>query len=392
MKISQVIILFVLFSQMLIAGPREDAKFLVDRILGTQLPEQEFESIVSLIQTSGVKAAAAQLTNHKDFYNIQLKNHFATRTNEESSRLVDLNDYTATLIGMVRDDVPYNQVLSGDILYVGSPSTGAPAYSHTDNNHYKDLEEKKIDLSNPSNLIRVKQSEIPNSRVPASATAGIITTRQAARAFFSAGTNRAMFRFLMMNYMCRDMEALHDASIPGDRVRQDISRSVNYTSECLGCHAGMDGLSGAFAHYDYDLDEERITYDASKAQDKFLINGNVFPKGYKTSDDSWVNYWRVGTNSGLGWSQQTIPGVQTNPKFQYTYGNGAKSMGAEIANSRAFSACAVKQVFEVVCNKKEKNLTSQDKVKVEEIASTFEASNYNYKEIWAESAAYCLAN
>ena len=88
---------------------------------------------------------------------------------------------------MVRDNVPYNQVLSGDILYVGSPGTGAPAYSHTDNNHYKDLEEKKIDLSNPSNLIRVKQSEIPNSRVPASATAGIITTRQAARAFFSAG-------------------------------------------------------------------------------------------------------------------------------------------------------------------------------------------------------------
>lgn len=389
MKIIEIITLFVLLSQMAFAGPREEAKFLVDRILGTQLPEQEFEQIVSLLQASGKKAAAAQLTNHKDFYNIQLKNHFASRTNEESSILVDLNDYTATLIGAVRDNVSYQKVLSEDMVYIGEVQ-GAPAYSHTSNAHYEYLEEKKVDLSNPNNLKRVKQSSLPNARVPAAATAGIITTRQASKAFFSAGTNRAMFRFLMMNYMCRDVEAVHDISAPSDMIRQDISRAAPFANDCLGCHSVMDPASGAFAYYEYDEKAGQLIYDNSKPQEKNLINSNVFPKGHATKDDSWKNYMRLGPNSSLGWSQVPAPGVMLHDKYKYSYGKGAKSLGEEFSRSRAFSACAVKQVFEAVCNKKQANLTSQDKIKVEQIASTFEASNYNYKEIWVESALHCL--
>ena len=42
--------------------------------------------------------------------------------------------------------------------------------------------------------------------LPAAATAGIMTTRAGASAFFIAGTNRAMFRFTMINHLCHDME------------------------------------------------------------------------------------------------------------------------------------------------------------------------------------------
>ena len=41
-----------------------------------------------------------------------------------------------------------------------------------------------------------------------------MTTRTAASAFFIAGTNRAMFRFTMINFMCRDLEQLQDSSLP----------------------------------------------------------------------------------------------------------------------------------------------------------------------------------
>ena len=196
----------------------------------------------------------------------------------------------------------------------------------------------------------------------------------------------------MMNYMCRDLEATHDVSAPAEMIRQDISRAAPFNQDCMGCHATMDGLSGAFAYYNYSADEERITYDATQPQSKYFNNNDVFPKGFVTTDDSWKNFMRLGPNSSLGWSQTTGPGVSVHPRYSYSQGRGAKSLGEELSRSKAFSACAVKQVFESVCNKKEKNFTAQDKSKVEEIASTFEASNYNYKEIWVESALYCLVD
>ena len=58
---------------------------------------------------------------------------------------VPLNDYTATVIGMVRDDVDFRTVLSADILYIGNAS-GAPAYSAANNDHYQYLDDNDVDL------------------------------------------------------------------------------------------------------------------------------------------------------------------------------------------------------------------------------------------------------
>ena len=55
-----------------------------------------------------------------------------------------LNDYTATVIGMVRDDVDFRGMLSDDIVYVGRASR--PAYSTTSNAHYEAMESNNADL------------------------------------------------------------------------------------------------------------------------------------------------------------------------------------------------------------------------------------------------------
>ena len=47
------------------------------------------------------------------FYNVTLKNIVTPWTNRDQTVFVPLNDYTATVIGMVRDDVPFNTALSG---------------------------------------------------------------------------------------------------------------------------------------------------------------------------------------------------------------------------------------------------------------------------------------
>ena len=84
-----------------------------------------------------------------------------------------------------------------------------------------------------------------------------MTTRAAAEAFFIAGTNRAMFRFTLMNHMCMDWSRCMDTSRPPDRIRQDVSRSPGgdsrvFLNNCIGCHAGMDPMAQAFAYYDFD--------------------------------------------------------------------------------------------------------------------------------------------
>ena len=102
----------------------------------------------------------------------------------------------------------------------------------------------------------------PSPRSPAfppAATAGVMTTRAAAKAFFIDGTNRAMFRFTLLNHMCDDLEQVKDITRVPDRIRQDVSRSPGgdsrlFLNNCIGCHSGMDPLAGAFAYYDYVYD------------------------------------------------------------------------------------------------------------------------------------------
>ena len=143
--------------------------------------------------------------------------------------------------------------------------------------------------------------------VPSAATAGAITTRAAAQAFFIAGTNRAMFRFTLINHLCMDMEQVHDTSVIPDRIRQDVSRSPGgdsrvFLNNCIGCHAGMDPLAQAFAFYNYDDVAGTIQYTAPTVQHKYFHNNTTFPDGFVTPDDAWNNHWRQGQNAVIGWS------------------------------------------------------------------------------------------
>ena len=233
------------------------------------------------------------------FYNVTLKNFVTPWTNRDQTVFAPLNDYTATVIGMVRDDVPFNTVLSADILYVGG--SGLPAYSPANNDLYQQMEDQGVDLNGARRDRRSRRSRA----FPAAATAGVMTTRAAAAAFFVAGTNRAMFRFTLINHMCRDMEQVHDTSLPPDRIRQDVSRSPGgdsriFLNNCIGCHSGMDPMAQAFAYYNYDATMMQLLYTANQVQPKYAINSDNFKPGYVTPDDHWDNYWRKGPNAVLG--------------------------------------------------------------------------------------------
>ena len=359
------------WQQPALAGARDQAKRIHDRLTGTPPSDALLSTMTGMVQ-SGDALGAARLaidpnnTESRGFYSVTLKNFATPWTNRDRTVFAPLNDYTATVIGMVRDNVPFNTLLSADLLYTGNAS-GAPAYAVTNNNHYQYLEDNDADLRTA--LSSQNQSAVTG--LPAAATAGVMTTRAAAQAFFIDGTNRAMFRYTLLNHLCNDLEQVQDTSRPPDRIRQDVSRSPGgdsrlFLNGCIGCHSGMDPLAQAFAYYDFDETQGRLVYTGGAVQQKYGINMDNFKPGYVTPDDHWNNYWRQGPNRALGFSS-SLSGA----------GTGAKTLGQELANSEAFAQCQVQKAFRAVCLREPGN--SADRNKVAQITSTFKSSNYSMR-------------
>ncbi len=367
------------------AGPREQAKRMHDRLAGVAPDAATLAAMEADINGNDPIAAAYRAMDNSAFYNVTLKNFATPWTNKDQTIFAPLNDYSATVIGMIRDDVDFRQVLYGDIIYIGS---GVPAYSNSNNTHYETLEQQGADLQTV--LTGTTQSSVTG--LPSSGTAGVMTTRAAAKAFFYAGTNRAMYRFTMLNHLCRDLEQMQDNTRSHDRIRQDVTRSPGgdsriFLNNCSGCHTGMEPLTQAFAYYEYQYDRNtdpegndgQLIYTPGTVQPKYLQNSSTFEFGYVTPDDSWDNYWRAGPNSVLGWDSG-LPGS----------GNGAKTMGQELAHSAAFAQCQVEKVFKAVCLREPGD--SADRSQVASMVTSFAASGYRMKQVFAESAAYCRGN
>ena len=381
------------------AGPYEQAKRIYERIAGEPPPAAVLNQMASIIAAScpsgcaagapgsapnaALVSAAQVATQAADFYNVTLKNWVIPWTNRDQTVFAPFNDYAATVIGMVRDNVPFNTALSADILYVVN-SSGLPAPSNANNNHYASAEANGIDLS--STLKQTTQSATYGT--PTAATAGLLTTYAAEAAFFIKGTNRAMFRFTMINHFCNDMPTLMDTTRPTDRVRQDVARSPGgdsrvYLNTCVGCHSGMDPMAQAFAYYNFNgtvgpgvMNTGTMQYTAGQVQPKYLINSANFPFGFVTPDDSWSNRWRGGINASLGWSA-SLPGS----------GAGAKSLGTELESAGAFAQCQVNKVFQAVCFRTP--VSAADQAQLAWLTQSFTSGGYNLKQVFQQTAASC---
>ena len=375
------------------AGSREQALQIHNRIAGVPPSAAVLADMAAEIDAGRVAEAVKIAMDNEAFYSVTLKNLATPWTNRDRTVFAPLNDYTATVIGLVKDDADFRTLLYGDKLYT-SNAAGLPAYSTSNNAHYEAIEAQGVSLKNT--LVARDQTSL--NGIPLEATSGVITSRAAAKAFFIAGTNRAMFRFTLLNHLCRDLEQVHDTSLVPDFVRQDVSRSPGgdsrvFLNNCVGCHNGMDPMAKAYAYYDYEFDVDadpeglagRIHYNTegtidpdtnSRVEKKYRINSNTFKYGYVTTNDDWQNYWRQGMNQHLGWDQ-SLPGS----------GTGAKSMNMEIAHSQAFASCQVEKVFQNVCLRKPADAT--DRSKVSEITADFASHGYQLKQVFIDTADYC---
>lgn len=403
--------IFILSNNIAAADSKDQAKRLHDRLAGVPASESVLQSMEALIDAGSSEDAAYMAMENPNFYNVTLKNWITPWTNETGDIFAPLNDYTATAIGLIRDStrtgntVDFRTLLYGNVLYIGADGLGLPAYNTNNNNHYETMEVDGIDLK--AELTAVLQSDY--NGLPADATAGIMTSRAGAKAYFSGGTNRAMFKFTLLNHLCKEMEQVMDTTRNTGRIRQDVARSPGgdsrtFNNNCVGCHSGMDPMAQAFAYYEWvpvlDDDGEETaagildynsagvieTETGSRVQAKYHINENNFPTGYITPDDRWDNFWREGPNSLIGWAD-SIPGVATPGS-----GNGAKSLGMELSHSDEFVKCQIEKTFKTVCFRDPNTGNSHDRNLVTSIFKNFESTSLNMKQVFAETAVYCMGD
>ena len=384
---------------------RDLAVLIHNRIAGVPPTEEVLKAMVNKLEENNKdseerkKNAAEIATNNPAFYSVKLFNLFSSWTNVAGSSRSELNDMTATLIGIVRDNKPFTEALTGNYLYTGKGIK--TSYSPTNNQHYKELQ--KHDLKDK--LTQTTQKTLHTQRpFDDKAIAGILSSRAFAQSYYSAGTNRRATAFVLKYFLCHDMESLHDIKdVDDSKVRKDVSRSPGgdpqlFRKRCVGCHAGMDAMSGWNLHHDFkdgqlvyrknNPPDFRTTCDAScrdslgtefsrKKVNKINFNDAMDGDVADVSDDSFTNIWTTGQNASLGWDNDT-----------HTSGNGAKEWGQMIANSKAFASCMATHVYQHVCmvtptSLKEKNLRDT-------LATNFKNENYNMKKLFAITAAGCL--
>jgi len=148
------------------ADPTSQAQRIYERIAGVDPPDATLATMEADIAGGNALAAAELATADPSFYNVVLKNFVTPWTNRNQTVFAPLNDYTATVIGMVRDDVAFNTVLSADILYKSNAS-GLPPVSAANNNHYATAEQNGVDLK--ATLVPTTQSAaygLPTARRP----------------------------------------------------------------------------------------------------------------------------------------------------------------------------------------------------------------------------------
>jgi hypothetical protein len=374
------------------AGARDQARRLYSSLTGGVPAKAYLDELTKLVAAGKAQDAAQKIIQDSpSFYSVTVKTMATRWTNRDHSIYFPLNDFSATVIGAVRDDLQFGRILWDDLVYYADGQlTGAnndqvllkndvvvPMYFRGDNKHYEALEREDVDLRDPETLKRY--SQVPVIHKLAEATAGVMSTRAFGEAFFQAGTNRRATAFVLENFLCKSMDKLNDTTRPDYRVRRDVDRSPGgdsrtYKALCVGCHSGMDALSGAFSYYDFRVGY--LFYERGEPAATSKVNHNVlFPDGYITTSDSWVNQWTQGQNSTLGWPKTAA-------------GNGAKALGKMLSQTAAFPACMSKQVFEQVCFRTPKE--TEELALVKALADRFTASKQNMKALFADTAVACM--
>lgn len=333
-----------------------------------------FSRAVKLVKQGDYIGAAQTLAQDDNFLSVRVKTFAAPFSSKDLSPIEPFNDLQALIIGVVRDELDARTLLTGDIRYQGYKSTGLPAPSLANNDHYLQFDAKNYNYA--TDLERVnKQWE------SLGVAAGAFTTRAWSVINYDAGTNRRSLKNGIEVFLCTSIDTWKVRGAPDYFVRRDVDRApggnpATYQNTCRNCHALMDGMAGAFARF--DLVDGVLTYLKSGVAAKMNQNGNVYNAGFVTVDDSWTNLTKYNNNIDFGWRSPMT-------------GQGVPELAHMLAQSSAFSRCMVTKVFTEVCGGSIQEIAPE---MITPLTADFESRKYNLKYLFTKTASLnqCLAH
>ncbi len=380
-----------------ITAARKEAANIYSRLTSIKAPidHPKVVEMESKIAAGDKMGAAAIATTESNFYNITVRDFAAKMSNREETISVPLNDFIATYVGGIRDDLNAKDFLSRNITYQSkSGYASVPQDLAEDilksNNHYEALDNGKYDLAKvleakPQMLISA--AGIADNPTPA----GVLTSRAFMSAHAVAGTNRRLVEFAFREFLCAPIASWADATGPDSYIGKDVDRfpggeHSKFTSNCRSCHSGMDAFRGAFARYTFsagfiknslltnplmgDDEDNSVNMKISDAPNAQLVaykmnhNQQVFESGKTVVNDAWENFANRGSNVAFfGWKGAMA-------------GKGVTEFGKMLSESKAYPRCMVQKVYRSVCKR---DVTALEANLVNTVTDEFVANNYNFK-------------
>lgn len=371
-----------------------------ERLAGRKISADNpvINQMAALIRKGNHLGAAELATQDPGFYNITVKSMALEMSVQTENVKIPFNDFAASFIGVTRDQRDARELLTGNFYYRGTDAStqyNRPKDLHVSNTHYAALEIEGEDLSKV--LYRVDGQVIPlngdgSLAAPNPDPGGVLTSRTFISEHTILGTNRRPVEYAFREFMCVGISEWSDVGASDAYVGRDIDRFPAgehnlYLTNCKGCHSMLDGFRGAFARWDITsgIANSLVTatgrapslltigYDSNGVVNKLNKNAHVFPGGYTTVDESFVNNAVRPANAALfGW------------RGNYLKGKGVKDFGTMIANSRRFSQCIAKRIYASVCRKNFDESTN--KALLVKWGDEFEASGYKLKKLFESIA------
>ncbi len=379
---------------------KDDAKWILERITGVKWAADSAlaqEALALAIQNNRA-GIAALASKQAQFLNVTVKNFGLKMSTREETIRIPLNDFTASIMGVTRDESDARELLYGNFFYAGNANVMADTNAFAkdllkSNRHYEQLDNRRNDMG--AMLVRINSQRIIADEqddnytlMPSPDPAGILSSRAWIQAHATAGTNRRPVEYTFRQFMCLPIEKWADAAASDVRIGRDIDRfpggdHMKFQTTCKACHNVMDGFRGAWSRWNFENDAplqtrvRRGNSNGAGVMNKMNQNNNVYAGGYVTTDDSWIN------NAERGINLTTMGFRGLDGRTPASSGIGINSFGRLIANSQRFSTCMAKRVFESVCRKE---LSEKDLNVYKAMGNQFEASSYNLKKLFETAA------
>jgi hypothetical protein len=265
------------------------ARRLFQRLGGVDLPlfDSRIAEVKALLDEDKKPEAARVVTQNPNFYQKTVRSMAARMSTIDTRPDVELNDFTATFIGVTRDGIDARKLLTGNFLYRANPgifSQDASAFSDQEllrsNNHYKALELLNVPLAcaldklDPYSLTFVPDhmrqklirpnanpddQDLTGASDPNPDPAGVLTSRAFSEAHAIAGTGRRIVEKSFEQFLCAPIETWRDADISDQYIGRDVERFPNgpasyndVLTTCKTCHGPMDAMRPAFSRYHFD--------------------------------------------------------------------------------------------------------------------------------------------